>query len=335
MLIPVMHKPYEVMSSTPVHTIGELITSWKCTMGEWKHAASRQESDEFRFSIDEITNSQDRLFGKEISKEVADAVIEAETAYNVTTYVDPYKEFDMKSVVVEDLIGINGNIFSHAYYDFSKAEKDVYYKLDAVYDPAVNENHWIYSCWFRESTSSKVTGKLTIKELSLKEKDYWYFDIQSGIKINNGDVVTIFRGSQIKLTGIIEFNECGAGYKIKIPSADCYRMSKKVAEWWKSGIWKIESCNIYNLLSGYKDGANVFRIDTDKNDIAVTINGEKTNIQIKESKIKSDTTDWSYIAFDITATNIRTVIIRDKESDNGKIHQDIIISDQNTAINMT
>ncbi|WQJ53513.1 MAG: hypothetical protein [Wendovervirus sonii] len=333
MLIPVLHRPYEVMSSTPVHTIGELITSWKCTLGEWKHAASRQESDEFRISIDEITNSQDRLFGKSISREVADAVVEAETAYNTTTYVDPYKDFDINSIIVKDLHGINGNIFSHAYYDFSKAEKDIYYKLDAIYDPMVDEKHWIYSCWFKECESSSVTGKLTINGIALKEKDYWYFDIISGINVNNGDNVTIYRGSQIQLNGIIEDNECGSGYTLKIKSSDCYAASKKVVDWWKSGIWKIETSRIYNLLSGYKDDANIFRIDMMKNNISFTVNGTSTNIQYQKPKISSQLLSWNYIAFDITSDNIRTFMIKNKESDKG--YKEDIICDINTAINMS
>ena len=113
-LIQLLHRPYEVVSSTPVHTIGQKITSWKCMLGEWKHAASRAESEDFKISIDELTNAQDRLFGDVISKEVADAVNDVETAYNTTTYVDPFKDFDMNSIIVEDIFGNDKNIISSA-----------------------------------------------------------------------------------------------------------------------------------------------------------------------------------------------------------------------------
>jgi len=328
-LLPVMHKPYEVMSAAPVHTIGELITSWKCTLGEWKHAASRQESEEFKFSIDELTVSQDRLFGKEISKEVADAVVEAETAYNTTTHVDPYKEFDMNSIVVKDLMCKDRNVFSHAYYDFSKAEKDIHYKTSAIYDPAVNENHWIFSCWFKKGEVANNVGKLKISGLKLKEKDYWYFDIESGIKVNTGDVVNIYRGSMITLIGIVDANECGTGYTVKIASADCFKASKKVANWWQSGIWKIEKAHIYNFISMYDGVVNNFRIDLNVNDIILMINGYKTNIHLN----KTNFGDWNYIAFDMTSKNIRAVVVRNKLNGAGD-YESIITYDGITSINI-
>ena len=88
-LIQLLHQAYQVESSQIIYTIGQQPTSYKCQLGIWRHNANRMETEQFKESIDEITVSQDRLFGDMMSKEVADAVVELETSYDNTTYNDP------------------------------------------------------------------------------------------------------------------------------------------------------------------------------------------------------------------------------------------------------
>lgn len=334
-LIPTLYRPFEVASTSPVHTIGELITSWNCQLTEWKHKASRKEAEDFTASIDDLTVSQDRLFGDVISKEVADAVVEVETAYQTTTYVDPIKDFDINSIVINDLIGESGNIISHAYYAFQNASKNILYKhIDATYDPSEKENHWIYSCWFNASDFAKAVSIKLDKKLYLKDKNYWWFTILSAdMEISVGDEITIFRGGMIKLTGVIESKACESGFVLKVPTSDCLAANKKVANFWSAGVWKMRKYISFNLISGYsEDEIKTFNISLDNNDIHIKLGDETKSIEIKTS-IKLNFENWSYIAFDIYKTYIRIILLRLIVNPDGSITSEVL-TDQTENINI-
>lgn len=303
-LIPLLHRPYEVVSSTAVHTIGQKITSWKCILGEWKHTASRKETEDFHISIDELTNAQDRLFGDTISKEVADAVNDVETAYNTTTYVDPFKEsYDINSIEIDTIYGKDMNIISDAYYNFKKANKPIKYKVNATYDPKAKENKWIYSCWFKGNTNSE-SYSIKLKFQS-KDPNYWYFNIQSKHKLEYGQNVLIQRGSQIILNGEIDKDGCESGWIVKIPASQCLASNKKFPKFWESGIWRLKEQIIYNLLSLYSSDKEIlsFGIDNDL-ELCIKYNGNKEKIQCEDL----DFSKWNYIALEIKPSELRVVI---------------------------
>ena len=327
-LIQLLHRPYEVVSSTPVHTIGQKITSWKCMLGEWKHAASRAESEDFKISIDELTNAQDRLFGDTISKEVADAVNDVETAYNTTTYVDPFKDFDMNSIIVEDVFGRDRNLISAAYYAFEKANKPITYKVDAVYDTAVKENIWIYSCWFKGNGKSNSYGVKI--ELQTKDSDYWYFNINTKTKLEYGQKVTLVRGTQIILNGEVDTDGCDNKWVIKIPTPECLSINKKFPKFWESGIWKLKTKTEYNLLTLKNNGNIIVKFDiTTDNCINIKFNDIQKVINIKNLKFEL----WNYIAFEITPKNIRTIILDIITDKDGHTHDNTIM-DEKIPINI-
>lgn len=327
-LIQLLHRPYEVVSSTPVHTIGQKITSWKCMLGEWKHAASRAESEDFKISIDELTNGQDRLFGDTISKEVADAVNDVETAYNTTTYVDPFKDFDMNSIIVEDVFGRDRNLISAAYYAFEKANKPIVYKVDAVYDTAVKENTWIYSCWFKGNSKSNSYGVKI--ELQTKDSDYWYFNINAKTKLEYGQKVSLVRGTQIILNGEVDTDGCDNKWVIKVSTSECLSNNKKFPKFWETGIWKLKIKTEYNLLT-LKNNGNIivkFNITTD-NCIVIKFNDIQKIINIKNLKLEL----WNYIAFEITPKNIRIIILDIITDKDGHTHDNTIM-DEKIPINI-
>lgn len=304
-LIPLLHRPYEVVSSTAVHTIGQKITSWKCILGEWKHTASRAESEEFKISIDELTNAQDRLFGETISKEVADAVNDVETAYNTTTYVDPFKDFSMNSIIVDDIMNIENNIISSAYYDFSKANKPVTYKIQATYDTNVKENKWIYSCWFNcNNTPNAQTIKLS---LQTKDNDFWYFNLKNiKHKLSFGQTAAILRGSQIVLDGIIDTDGCDNNWVIKISASECLKTNKKFPKFWENGIWKLKTEYEYNLFTAYNNKNTVLKLNLSSDNI-ITFKCDTINktILVKNLNLKI----WNYIAFEISPSSLRIIIV--------------------------
>lgn len=231
-------------TSTVIYTIGEQPTSYKCQLGIWRPNANRKVTEEFKISMDELTESQDRLFGDVISKEVADAVVERETAYDNTTMVDKIKDFDISSVVEAegDIIGLDGNVISGAYYDFIDMRKPVEYRVSAKYDKNVDENHWIFSCWFRSDGDDNEleTGTLKLGQPYLKEKDYWYIKIDTPLTFQIDEQITIYRGNSIKLNGVVCREDGDTQDVIKILSSECMKVSKKFPNWWKGGIWKVQ-----------------------------------------------------------------------------------------------
>jgi hypothetical protein len=167
--------------------------AYKCTLRKYQRSASRREPDDIRISIDELTSSQDILFGDTISNEVADAVIERETSYNQSTKVDPIRNYDIDSIVMEDILGENSNLISNAYYDFYNTETDVTYTgIEASYmlDDSDPNTHWIYTCWFRlnnhsadsddnNTSTSVISKKITLTGLRAKTKSYYEFGYQT------------------------------------------------------------------------------------------------------------------------------------------------------------
>ena len=328
-LIPIMHRPYEVISSTAVHTIGQKITSWKCILGEWKHTASRAESEDFKISIDELTNSQDRLFGEQISKEVADAVNDVETAYNTTTYVDPFKNFDMNSIEIDTIYGKSRNIISNAYYAFKNANKPITYKIDATYDINAKENNWIYSCWFKGNNNQISTGvKL---KLQTRDNDFWYFNIiDSKIKLEYGQQISLHRGTQVILNGEIDTDECATTWVVKVSSQECLQANKKFPKFWELGIWKLKTKIEYNLLTLQDNNKNVlvFNVTSD-NCISIKYENIYKQLNVKNLVL----TNWNYIAFQILPTYIKVLIVDISKDDTEKINEHIII-DEKIPINI-
>lgn len=334
-LISLLHRPYEVVSSTPVHTIGQKLTSWKCMLGEWKHAASRAESEDFRISIDELTNAQDRLFGDTISKEVADAVNDVETAYNTTTYVDPFKDFDMNSIIVEDIYGAERTLVSAAYYAFSKATKPVTYNYPgnqqiATYDPSSKQNKWIYSCWFKcdNDTTDSAGIKLT---LQAKDTEYWYFNVVSKKKLEYGEKISIYRGSFITLNGEVDKDGCETGWILKFAASDCLKANKKYPKFWESGVWKLKAKKEYNLFTAYNAGKIILKFNVNGDNSIMFKCGDITKqINVKNLNLN----DWNYIAVEMSPISVRFLIINPEFSTGEKRIIDRILIDEKLPINI-
>lgn len=175
--IQMLHRPYEVASATVIYGVGEMPTSFKCTLRKYQRTASRRESEEFQIQIDTLSNDQERMFGDDISKEVADSVMAAEKHGNISTYVDPLKDCDLTSIITEHITGTKGNIVSDAHYSFKNADRNITYSIKDSVD--VMKKHIIFSAWFRIKENTVNTYKLQIGGIYLKEKEYWYFTVEN------------------------------------------------------------------------------------------------------------------------------------------------------------
>ena len=224
--IDLYNKLFEVQSSELMYTIAALPTYYKVILSKYSPTQSRRETEEFRESVEDLTVSQTELFGDLISEEVADNNVTVETAYNNTTYVDPQKDFDIDSIEVHQLYGMNHNLISNAYYNFINTDIDIVYHTDLIYECAAERNHLIYSCWCSNKQNTIKTGN--IKALSFYSKDAtnWYFVIGTTFKLNIGDVITITRGNLLKINAEVVPLDCQPGYGIAIKTADMAKANK-------------------------------------------------------------------------------------------------------------
>lgn len=328
-LIQLLHKPYEVLSSVVIYTVGEQPTSYKCQLGVWKHTAETKEPEAFKASIDDLTLSQDRLFGKVISEEVADAIIDVETGYTNTTHVDPNKDFDINSINDEqEVISINGNKVAEAYYEFINADRNITYKSSADF-----ANHWIFTSWFKtgDSFNDVESGGIKLLGLYAKEKQKWIFNIKCGIQVNPGDEISIQRGSAIRLTGTI-IQDVTSEYKLAISASDCLRAAAKISNWWKSGVWSMSKYVDYNLISGECNGAEIMNLSFNHNDLVFKVNNIFKRIPISNSK-QLDFSEWHYIGIDICRSSVRIIIVKDSIT-NQKNYVNKIVYDSSTDISL-
>ena len=332
LIIKLINRAYEVSSSQVVYTLTSMPTSYKCVLRKYQRQASRRETEDFRISIDELTVSQDELFGDAISKEVADAAVEVETSYNNTTYVDPIKDYDIGSVITERITGYKNNIITDAYYDFSKAKVNIKYHVDAVYDKDdIEANHWIFSAWFRINGFNKNDeGIIKFPTIYSKEKSYWYFEIsQSAITLHPGDNLTVTRGNMISLNATVESRECDTGYVLRVAVSDVFKTNKKLTNWWASGIWKAQKNVSYDIFSGYSGEDNIYNFNISDNEITIRFGNILKTYKFDKSP---NYNNWHYIAADISSGELRIIIIEDQRNENTNKVKQIKIIDKTDII---
>lgn len=321
--IPMLHRLMEVSSSTIVYTMNTLPSSYKCSLRKYQRSASRKENQEVHISIDELTNAQDLLFGEEISNEVADAVIERETSYKNTSYVDPIKDCDLNAVITEQIYGTNGNLIANGYYSFNTASKQLSYgNIDCEYN---GDKHWIFSSWVRlnhnkdlyNKPSSTILNIRIIKVLSrTKDSFVFHINIEQKHELEVGDQVELYRGSLLNFSGIIGKDEVLNIYTLSIPAVEVYEGNKKANKWWETITqgWKIKkefnnleksNVNKVTFISGYNGIDKIIDFSYSNNIISILFNNYNKNIKLP---ISISDNEWHYILIDISETNVQIII---------------------------
>lgn len=336
LLIKAYNRLYEVASMTVFYMMQSIPQYYKCTLTKYQRKASRKESEELRVSIDELTNSQDILFGKDIENEVADTVMSQETSTRQSTHVDPIKSCDLYSIITEDVYGKDGNFISPAYYNYEIAKQNVIFnELTASYQIQDNDinTHWIFSTWFRYGHNASLkednnqsnnsvqfvqNSDMPIELLGLhyKDKSFYYFKFKTSMRLKVGDVIKLSRGTLFNFSGEIDNKECENGLVIKIAAPDVLAANKKAKNWWstlKNG-WRIQKLmlssnnnedteihNSYNLLNAYSAQDKKIEISTDTNIITIKFNNIKKTIPLKK---QLDKNSWYYICIDFNLNKI-------------------------------
>lgn len=314
--IQIYNKMFQVKSSNIIYGIGSAPMYFRISLGKYIPTRSVEMPQNIADSIDEMTVSQEKLFGKEISEEVIDITMPMQTDYNVETYVDPMKDFDMDSITHEKLTALNGNIVGYAYYNMSIAEKPVIYNISAQYLPDDERNHWIFSCWFKFYDPNSSNEEKPVRSFSLhtKDKQYAYFRISTPLKLYEGDLVTVMRGKLISVSGEIVTLKCENGFFVKVPVSSFNKAEKQLTGWYKSGTYRISKRAVYNLIR------------TDNDTISVNVNKMENSISVKfgnssktfTSKKMIDFDKWGYLCIDFS--NAETHLIYQQIALDGQRH---------------
>jgi len=305
--VKMLHKLFEVKTSQVIYTIASMPTYYKCQLVKYTPTASRRETEEFKVSIDELTVSQEELFGDAISQEVADNNIEVETAYNTTSYVDPMKDFDMNCIVRNLFTGPDGNVISSAYYDFRVAKEPVVYHTPAVYSVESERNHWIFTCWFRSDTPVKDKKQYALKRFALYQKDkkYWYFRYTSMMKMNVGDKVTVSRGALLSVNGEVVNVPNEENAFIRFAAGDMRRLERKLTNWYGNvQSLKITKADDFNIISS--DTGN-YRINYSPAESTLTVQFGNSSKSFK-AKRNISPEKWMYLAADLSSDSMEVVI---------------------------
>ena len=315
--IKLLHKLYEVATSQVIYQIASIPTYFKCQLVKYNPVASRKETEEFRVAIDELTVTQEDLFGDAISQEVADTVNTVETAYNNTSSVDPLKDYDIRSIVREQIYGPNGVLVSNAYYNFIKADQNITYHVEATYPGNEERIHWIYSCWFKQESQEIQQGKIIHMEKYSQDKNFWYFTLNTSIELEIGDIVTITRGSLIKISGTIVTLQCECGYGIQFKYGDITKANKKLTEWWKTNNMRIYKVAPINLLTAYNGEDQIIRINylNSLNKLSVKFN----NVEKEFIMPYMDLDYWTFLLFDLSYTELHIIAYHIKQTAVNKI----------------
>ena len=322
--VQIYHKLFEVKTSQLIYSMAAMPTYFKCSLSKYNPTASRKESEELRESIEDLTVTQQELFGDNISQEVADNNNTVETGYNTTTYVDPLKEFDIDSITVLQILGSENKLITNAFYDFTNAQRNIKYHTDLIYETNAERNHLIYSFWCKQNDNNIENANIKHFKLFSKDNQNWYFTINTPMKLNIGDNITITRGNLLKVNGTVVDLPCQDGYGIAIKSSDMIKTSRKLTKWYEmTSVLRLYKINPIKFLSGYDSNDKlIINLEYKTNEISFILN----NV-IKKIDISLDLTDWHYILFDISPTNIRTIIYRLRKIELNKLYDQLVLDE--------
>ena len=225
-----------------------------------------------------MTVSQERLFGEELSKQIANLTDPEQFDNRISTYIDPYKEFEMNTVITED-ININGNIPSRSHYNFKSATASV--KYPDVRDTDSSHPWRLFTCWFRLKNNVIKHYNIEIKELYNRNKTCWQIKAVTEMPLKEKDVVTLTRGKNISFKAVVNSKHDNL-YLLDVETSEALRVSKLVTNWWQIKGYYITDIYKCNLLS-----SDILNINIENNKL-------KVNNKIYDCKLTAD--KWFFLA---------------------------------------
>lgn len=181
--IPQSNKLYEVVTMTPQKTVASQITYYKVNLQKYQPKRSRYLGDDLANTIDNYTNSVEKLLGEEIQEEILDIINDKQTSPHNSTYTkDKYKKiFDSKSLFVEDII-CDGHTIAKGYYKNSSLYSNLV-TYNIVEDVISKDSYRTFSCLFKiDNTSKKIISNIKINNLLNINSNYHIYSVEGKLK---------------------------------------------------------------------------------------------------------------------------------------------------------
>ena len=181
--IPQSNKLYEVVSMTPQKTVASQITNYKVNLQKYQPKRNRFLGDDLVNTIDNYTNSVEKLFGEDIKEDIMDIVNDKQLSpHNSTHTMDKYKEvFDSKSLIIEDILCDGHTIAKGHYKNSLKYNKLVSYNV--VEDVISKDTYRVFSCLIKLNyNKSNEYSNIKVTKLKNKNSNYHTYILNHPLK---------------------------------------------------------------------------------------------------------------------------------------------------------
>lgn len=304
--VKMMHKLYEVKSSTIAYGIAQQPTSYTVVLCKYNPTASRRENAQLQQSIDDLTVSREELFGDAISNEVADITDPIEfSGYNTTTR-DIIKDFE-KDSVLEERVEADSNILAEAVYDFMKTTKQISYHRSLEFN---NSMYLYFSCWATIGDVKKEEKEYLVSSMGLldKGKTNTTIFLQAKHKMDVGTKIVLFRGSLLSVEAVVTKvkDKVDGRYEIEMKNSEYLKANKKLSGWVDTSGWKMRVQEVYeyNLISSENDN---FNISIRNNKLSMKIGSDTKEVSLPES---FNPNVWNYFGIEITPSSSVNIYVR-------------------------
>lgn len=276
--IPQSNRLYEVVSMTPQKTVASQITYYKVNLQKYQPKNSRFLGENLANTIDNYTNSIEKLFGEDIQDEIKDAINDKQLSpHNSTFTQDKYKNlFNNNSTIIKNII-CDGHTIAKSYYENSELN-DFLVEYKNINDYIGKNDERTFSCLLSLRSENKVNK---IKNISFIKKTTNYHLYKCVLPYNYNCKVSI--GNEVmQLCG--DYNYKNKELKIQNSFINIYGN-----DWYEDN--NIYSSNQkYNLLT-----SDNFSINYDGNYIYyLTINGKEYSFI---SEVNLEKNKWYNIVF--------------------------------------
>lgn len=255
--IPQSNKLYQVASMNPIKTVASQTTSYRCNLSIYKPERSRVLNDDLEDTINEYTTSVEKMFGMDIRDEIDDITADKQMSPTNSTYIDKYKKLiNMDCIKRNDVYADGHLIFKSHYINNSEYDYLVRYKnSNDTFDKTAGRMLSV-NFMFNNIENSEV--KINFDSETTKQTIY-----AINKQFNNDSYIVCSKG------GIIVPGKISNGKMI----VDNKILSKYPKEWYKFNNINVSS-NIFNLVTGYFDGVDIFAINIIGNLLMIRINNK-------------------------------------------------------------
>jgi hypothetical protein len=281
--IPQSNKLYQVVSMNPIKTVASQITSYRCNLSIYKPERSRVLNDDLEETINEYTTSVEKMFGMDINDEINDIVADKQMSPSNSTYIDRHKKLiNMECIKRNDIYAGGHLLFKSHYINNSEYEYLVRYKNSNDSFDKTSGSMLSVNFMFNNIENNEV--KLNIDSENSKQTIYTIDK-----EFNNDSYIVCSKG------GIIIPGRISNGKMI----VDNKILSKYPKEWYKFNNINAAS-NVFNLITGYFNGDNIFAINIIGNLLMIQINNKTYYSKITE-KFKANV--WYNISINFGMEN--------------------------------